>query len=77
MARDTDLYVKVSSPRFFLVRMAVFLILCALLSALLYRQIWSAFLANPWLNGLILGALLVDVLFSFRQMLRLTPRSIG
>ena len=38
MARDTDLYVKVSSPRIFLVRMAVFLILCALLAALLYRQ---------------------------------------
>lgn len=73
MARDTDLYVKVSSPRIFLVRMAVFLILCALLTALLYRQIWSAFLANPWLNGLILGALLVGILFSFRQVLRLFP----
>ena len=73
MARDTDLYVKVSSPRIFLVRMAVFLILCALLAALLNRQIWNAFLANPWLNGLILGALLVGILFSFRQVLRLFP----
>ena len=73
MARDTDLYVKISSPRIFLVRMAVFLILCALLAALLYRQIWSAFLANPWLNGLILGALLIGILFSFRQVLRLFP----
>jgi hypothetical protein len=73
MARDDDPYVKVSSPRIFLVRMAVFLILCTLLGVLLYRQIWAAFLANPSLNGLILGVLLIGILLSIRQVLRLFP----
>ncbi len=73
MARDVDPYAKVSSPRIFLARMAVFLILCALLAFLLYRQIWAAFLANPGLNGLIVGVLVVGILLSFRQVLRLFP----
>jgi hypothetical protein len=73
MARDVDPYVKVSSPRIFLIRMAVFLILCALLAVLLYRQIWSALLANPSLNGLILCVLVIGILMSIRQVLRLFP----
>jgi hypothetical protein len=73
MARDADLFVKVSSPRIYLVRMVVFLILVALIAVLIYRQIWSAFLANPSLNGIILGALLVGVLMTIRQVMRLFP----
>ena len=49
---------KLSSPRIFLVRMLVFLILCGLIGFVLQRQIINAFMANPWLNGLILGVLL-------------------
>jgi hypothetical protein len=73
MARDADLYVKVSSPRIYLVRMLVFLVLVALLGVLLYRQIWSAFLANPTLNGIIIGALFVGIVMAIRQVLRLFP----
>jgi hypothetical protein len=73
MARDTDPFVKVSSPRIYLVRMLVFLILCALVAVLLYRQILSAFLANPSLNGIILGTLLVGIVMSIRQVMRLFP----
>jgi hypothetical protein len=73
MARDADPFVKVSSPRIFLFRMLVFLTLVGLLAVLLYRQIWSAFLANPTLNGVILGALLVGILMSIRQVMRLFP----
>src|SRR3954464_11458507 len=40
---------KLSSPRIFLVRMVVFLVLCALIGFVLYRQIISAFFANPGL----------------------------
>ena len=43
MARDLDPF-KLSSPRIYLVRMLVFLILCALLVVILYKQIWVAFL---------------------------------
>lgn len=72
-SRDTEYVLKLSSPRIFLVRMAVFLVLCALVALLLYRQIWTAFLANPALNGIILGTLLVGILMSLRQVMRLFP----
>ena len=64
---------KLSSPRIFLVRMLVFLILCALVVVVLYQQIWAAFLANPGLNALIIGVLLIGIVLSFRQVIRLFP----
>ena len=70
--RDVDPF-KLSSPRIFLVRMLVFLVLLALLAFILYRQIWQAFLANPGLNALIIGVLLIGIILSFRQVLRLFP----
>jgi hypothetical protein len=72
MARDYDPF-KLSSPRIFLIRMLVFLVLCALLVVVLYKQIWGAFLANPGLNALILFVLLVGILLAFRQVIRLFP----
>jgi hypothetical protein len=69
---DSDPF-KVSSPRIFLVRMLVFLILGGLLVFILHGQIWTAFLANPGLNALIIGVLVVGILLSFRQVLRLFP----
>jgi len=72
MARDLDPF-KLTSPRIFLVRMLVFLILCGLLVVVLYKQIWAAFLANPGLNTLILLMLLIGILLSFRQVIRLFP----
>ncbi len=73
MARDFETPIKISSPRIFLLRMLVFLTLFALLAVILYRQIWAAFLANPGLNGVILGALLIGVALAIRQVLRLFP----
>ncbi len=64
---------KVSSPRIFLVRMLVFLVLGGLLVFVLQRQIWLAFLANPGLNALIIGVLIVGIVLAFRQVLRLFP----
>src|SRR5215475_12899948 len=72
MARDIDPF-KLSSPRIFLIRMLVFLILCALIVIVLYKQIWAAFLANPGLNALIVGVMLIGIALSFRQVLRLYP----
>jgi hypothetical protein len=71
--KEIDPYGKLSSPRIFLVRMAVFLVLAALVCVLLYRQIFNAFLANPGLNGIILGTLLIGILLALRQVLRLFP----
>src|SRR6516164_4764041 len=56
MAQDIDPF-KLSSPRIFLVRMVVFLTLCALVVIVLYKQIWTAFLANAVLNGVIIFVL--------------------
>jgi hypothetical protein len=72
MAHDIDPF-KLSSPRIFLVRMLVFLILCSLVVVVLYRQIWTAFLANPGLNALIIGVLLIGIALAFRQVIRLFP----
>jgi hypothetical protein len=72
MARKFDPH-KLSSPRIFLVRMLVFLVLCGLVGVVLYRQILGAFMSNPGLNGLILGVLVIGILLSFRQVLRLFP----
>ena len=64
---------KLSSPRIFLVRMLVFLVLCALVMVVLYKQIMVAFFANPGLNALIGAVLLIGIVLSFRQVVRLYP----
>src|SRR5471032_773132 len=70
MARDIDPF-KVSSPRIFLVRMLVFLILCGLIVVVIHPQIFTAFKANPPLNALIIGVLLIGIILAFRQVIRL------
>jgi hypothetical protein len=72
MARDIDPF-KLSSPRIYLFRMLVFLVLGGLVVIVLYRQIWEAFRANPGLNALIVGVLLIGIALSFRQVIRLYP----
>jgi hypothetical protein len=62
---------KLSSPQVYLWRMVVFLIITAFLVVLLYRQIETAFLANPGLNGLIFAVGLVGIVLTFRQVTRL------
>jgi hypothetical protein len=64
---------KLSSPRIFLVRMLVFLVLCALVGTVLYKQITVAFFANPGLNALIGAVLFIGIILSFRQVIRLYP----
>jgi hypothetical protein len=64
---------KLSSPRIFLVRMLVFLVLCSLVMVVLYKQIVTAFFANPGLNALIGAVLLIGIILSFRQVIRLYP----
>jgi hypothetical protein len=64
---------KLSTPRIFLVRMLVFLILCGLIGVVLYKQIVTAFFANPGLNALIGAVLLIGIILSFRQVIRLYP----
>ncbi len=72
MAKDYD-PLKLASPRIYLVRMLVFVILCGLVGFVLYKQVANAFMSNPGLNGLILGVLGIGIVLSFRQVIRLYP----
>lgn len=67
-ARDTQ---PLTRPRIYLVRMGVFLVLAGFLAYILHRQIWTAFLANPGLNALIGGVLLIGTVLAVRQVQRL------
>jgi hypothetical protein len=72
MANNSD-QVQLASPRIFLFRMLVFLILCGLIGFVLQKQILNAFNANPWLNGLIILVLLIGIVLSFARVIRLFP----
>jgi hypothetical protein len=71
-AMDVEL-TKLSSPGIFLVRMLVFLVLCAMIGVVLYKQIVQAFFANPGLNALIGAVLFIGIILTFRQVIRLYP----
>lgn len=72
MASDRDPY-RLSPPRIYLLRMVIFLVLAGFLALMLYRQIMSAFLANPGLNALILFVLFIGIILAIRQVWRLIP----
>ncbi|MEE8545057.1 MAG: flagellar motor protein MotA [Alphaproteobacteria bacterium] len=60
-------------PKRFLTRMILFLVTVLAVLAVLLRPVIEAFLANPALNGLIGGVLLVGIVYVFRQVLTLRP----
>ena len=62
-----------TSPRVFILRMTVFLLLAGFLALILYRQIMVAFMAKPGLNGLILFVLATGIVIALRQVVRLFP----
>ncbi len=72
MAADRD-PLRLTPPRVFLLRMCVFLVLFGFLAFILYRQIVTAFMANPGLNALIIGVLLIGIVLALRQVARLFP----
>jgi hypothetical protein len=72
MAKDLD-PLKLSSPRIFLFRMLVFVVLVGLVAFLLHKQIEVAFMSNPGLNALIIGVEVIGIILAYRQVLRLYP----
>ena len=65
-----------SSPQIFLTRMTVFLVVVVAVTGALFvmfETIERAFMANRWLNGLILGVLVLGIAYIFRQVLSLDP----
>ncbi len=72
MAKDLD-PLKLSSPRIFLFRMLVFVVLGGLVAFVLHSQVQVAYMANPSLNTLIIAVLGIGIILSFRQVIRLYP----
>ncbi len=72
MARDYDPH-KLSSPQLFLWRMLIFLIIAGFVVLILYPRMIIAFMANPGLNGLIVGVLTMGIILAIRQVIRLFP----
>ena len=72
MAKELD-PLKLSSPRIFLLRMLVFVVLGGLVTFLLHKQIEVAFMANPGLNSVIIFVLLIGIALCLRQVIRLYP----
>ena len=62
-----------SRPARYLNRMALFVVCVAAVAAVLSHGLVSAFMANPALNGVILGLLIVGIGFTFRSVLSLGP----
>ena len=59
--------------RRFLIRMTLFLVLVSALAVVLGRELVSAFMGNPAVNGVILGILIAGIAYIFRQVLLLDP----
>lgn len=60
-------------PNRYLLRMAAFLAVVAAVAVLLAPGVTRAFMANPGLNGLIVGVFLVGIVLNFRQVMLLKP----
>jgi hypothetical protein len=72
MAEDSE-QTAVELPKVHLVHMIVFMIAVLILAAVLFPNIQRAFMANPGLNGLIIGILILGALYALRMVWRLWP----
>ncbi len=72
-ASSAPFHRTLTPPGIYLVRMLVFLTLVAFLTSILHAQLYTAFMNNPALNGLIVGVLFFGILYAFRQVVRLYP----
>ena len=57
-----------TSPQRYLNRMAIFLLIAAAAVGSLYNQLLDSFMANPFINGVIIFVLVLGILFVFRQV---------
>lgn len=73
MAKDYTGGAALSTPRPYLVRMILFLLLVGFLLLILSPQLKTAYFTNPGLNTLIIGVLTLGILYGFRQILVLGP----
>lgn len=60
---------KINKPQRHIFRMVIFLAIVTGIAFFLFQPARDAFVANPYLNGLILATLLFGIIFIFRQVL--------
>ncbi|MEZ7845286.1 MAG: flagellar motor protein MotA [Rhodospirillales bacterium] len=60
-------------PHHYLLRMLLFLGAVGGVGFMLFMSFRDAFMANPALNGLIVGVLFIGILYNFSQVIRLYP----
>lgn len=72
MSQTYDPY-HLASPTVYLIKIVVFLVLVALISAILWSQLIVFFWANPFINGLIFLVAGIGIVLSIRQIIRLFP----
>lgn len=60
-------------PTTYLVRVLLFLLAVGAVTALLSSTLYQAFCNNPWLDGLIVGILLLGIGWNISMILRLIP----
>ncbi|WP_449394286.1 flagellar motor protein MotA [Devosia riboflavina] len=72
MTQGYDPY-HLASPTVYLIKIVIFLVLVALVAAILFSQIVTFFWANPFINSMIFFALFIGIFLSFRQLFRLFP----
>ena len=59
--------------RVFILRMAIFVLIVIAICAVLGSTIGRIFMANPVMNGVIIGALIIGIVYIFRQVLVIVP----
>lgn len=64
---------NIEKPNSYLIIMVIFLIIVAFATLILYQQIITAYFANVGLNSIIGLVLLIGIMLSFTQILRLYP----
>jgi hypothetical protein len=72
MTQGYDPY-HLASPTVYLIKILIFLIIVALVGAILATTIFTFFWANPFINSLIFFTLFTGIFLSFRQIYRLFP----
>ncbi len=72
MSQTYDPY-RLASPTVYLIKILIFLVLVALVAAILFNQLLTFFWQNPFINSLILLALAIGILLSVRQIMGLFP----
>jgi hypothetical protein len=72
MSQSYDPY-HLASPAIYLVKIIIFLVLVAFVAAILFNSLVTFYWANPFINSLIIVTLLIGIVLSFRQVMRLFP----